>query len=294
MKNKQRKTPHWATAIAVVATVAGVFGAQVALAGIKDTKHNLGTEQTKGVTANEFSGTGEICVFCHTPHAADTATKMPLWNRSASTATFTTYNSLGTLSLDGGTSLSSSSTSMACLSCHDGVTAMNTVINAPGSGKAGNAAWTTGTWTGNFNTDGKMTGLASLGSDTDSLQNDHPVGIQYAGGPKVLNTIPAAPGEYKSEHFRDPDFKTAYSATLSSKQVWWVETGGEGRQKTDLPLYARSDVALKFTDASRDATTSGSQPFVECASCHDPHSSNDTFLRVLNTNSAVCLACHDK
>jgi predicted CXXCH cytochrome family protein len=36
------------------------------------------------------------------------------------------------------------------------------------------------------------------------------------------------------------------------------------------------------------------EPFVECASCHDPHSTNQTFLRIANTGSAVCLACHNK
>jgi predicted CXXCH cytochrome family protein len=34
---------------------------------------------------------------------------------------------------------------------------------------------------------------------------------------------------------------------------------------------------------------------VECASCHDPHlTDNGKFLRADNTNSDLCLACHDK
>jgi predicted CXXCH cytochrome family protein len=37
------------------------------------------------------------------------------------------------------------------------------------------------------------------------------------------------------------------------------------------------------------------QPFVECASCHDPHTdAQPTFLRIANVNSEVCLACHVK
>lgn len=36
------------------------------------------------------------------------------------------------------------------------------------------------------------------------------------------------------------------------------------------------------------------EPFVECASCHDPHTANATFLRIPNSGSAVCLACHVK
>ena len=297
MKKKLTSASHWTTAVAVVATVAAVFGGQAALAGIVDTKHNLGSQQTKA-GANKFSTTGEICVFCHTPHGADTSAKMPLWNRSASTGiTYTTYNSLGTLSLDGGTA-AVGSTSVACLSCHDGVQAMNTVINAPGSGLTGSTAWqagiTAGTgWGGDNQTNGKMTGLAAVATDADSLKNDHPIGIQYAGGPSGA-TIPAAPNDYST--FKDPDFKKANSATLSGQQVWWVETNADDtRQKTDLPLYARpAGTALAFTDTTKNGATTIVQPFVECASCHDPHSSNATFLRVENTNSAVCLACHDK
>jgi predicted CXXCH cytochrome family protein len=44
-----------------------------------------------------------------------------------------------------------------------------------------------------------------------------------------------------------------------------------------------------------EATVAGGyQPFVECASCHDPHTENATFLRISNAGSAVCLACHTK
>lgn len=280
-----------AVALAVAAAL-GVFGASTAFAGIADTKHNLGSNQA-ALNANEFSGTGEICVFCHTPHGADTAAKIPLWNRSASTGiTYTTYNSLGTLSLDGGTA-AVGSTSIACLSCHDGAQAMNTVINAPGSGLTGNAAWVAGLagtgWTGTNQTAGKMTGLAAVAGDGESLKNDHPIGIQYAGGPNA-NGVPAT-GTYPKANFKDIDFKDANSAVLGGSQVWWVETGTTGRQKTDLPLYART-ATVTFTDSSTASIVN--QPFVECASCHDPHSEKATFLRTENTNSAVCLACHDK
>ena len=33
--------------------------------------------------------------------------------------------------------------------------------------------------------------------------------------------------------------------------------------------------------------------YVQCSSCHDPHSrANENFLRISNTNSALCLFCH--
>ncbi|MFQ5537286.1 MAG: cytochrome c3 family protein [Gemmatimonadota bacterium] len=33
---------------------------------------------------------------------------------------------------------------------------------------------------------------------------------------------------------------------------------------------------------------------VQCATCHNPHTKNPTFLRIANTGSALCLTCHNK
>jgi predicted CXXCH cytochrome family protein len=280
-------------AVALVAAATSI----PASAGIAATKHNLGssgaapsnvivtapngTTSTVTITPNQFSGTAEICVFCHTPHGADTSAAVPLWNRTLSAATnYTTYDTLGTSTLDGKVA-PVGSVSIACLSCHDGVTSMSAVINAPGSGLAGDAAWKAGTWTGDNQAGGLMTGVAKLGTD---LTNDHPIGIQYGGGGITL----AAPGHATN----DPDFRaTANMQTANgASRVWWVDTTAPNsslgtRQKTDMMLYTRTV-----------ATAAGvPEPFVECASCHDPHTSdNPTFLRISNAGSAVCLACHIK
>jgi predicted CXXCH cytochrome family protein len=300
---KRGALAHVASVITMALMIGAVFSGQAAAAGISDSKHNLGS----GGPGNKFTtagaGSGEICVFCHTPHGSDTAAKIPLWNRSASTGvTYVTYNSLGTLSLDGGTA-AVGSTSIACLSCHDGAQAMNNVINAPGSGLVGDAAWqagiTTGAgWSGPRQTNGKMTGLAAVANDAESLKNDHPIGIQYAGGPKIAANIPrtlvaGAIPDYEKTNFKDPDFQPAKSAILGGSQVWWVETNADGvRQKTDLPLYARTGT-VTFTDGTT-SNVATAEPFVECASCHDPHSEKATFLRTDNSASKVCLSCHDK
>lgn len=281
---------RWAGGVAIALLALGVFGSAPALAGISTTKHNLGST---GTGVNKFDGTGELCVFCHTPHGADTSASVPLWNRVlANPTTYTTYNSLGTSSLDGATA-PVGSVSLACLSCHDGTQAMNVMINQPGSGgfnAAGGAL--AGTWTGLNQTAGVIAAgiITNLGVD---LRNDHPVGIQYAGGPKAA-TVPAAGTAYGSTLFRDADFNAASSNTLNGNAVWWVDTatGTAGaREKTDMQLYTRTDVVA----LGGAGTLSGAQPFVECASCHDPHTDvNPTFLRISNTGSAVCLACHIK
>jgi predicted CXXCH cytochrome family protein len=257
-----------------------------AVAGIASTKHNLGTTGLPPVTVggvtttpNQFSGTAEICVFCHTPHGADTTAVVPLWNRSLNATGYTTYDTLGTSTLDGVVA-PVGSVSIACLSCHDGVTSMSAVINAPGSGLAGDSAWTGGNWTGDHQTAGVMNGVAALGKD---LTNDHPIGIQYGGGGITLASPSAAT--------KDSDFRATASMPSGvggTSRVWWVDTapGTTGtRQKTDMMLYTRTVATAANTP----------EPFVECASCHDPHTSdNPTFLRISNSGSAVCLACHIK
>lgn len=264
-------------AAGLAVAIFGIATSLPASAQISSTKHNLGTG---GTGVNKFSGTAEICVFCHTPHGADTSAAVPLWNRTLpSPASFTTYDSLGTSSLDGKTA-SVGSVSIACLSCHDGVTSMSTVINAPGSGTTGDAAWQAGTWTGANQTLGKIAAglITNIGTD---LRNDHPVGIQYGGGGITLSAPAAAT--------RDADFKPTTSSVLGSSRVWWVDTEAAPngtRQKTDMALYTRP--AGSYTGQTE------SEPFVECASCHDPHTTNSTFLRVANAGSAVCLACHVK
>ena len=264
-------------AAGLAVAIFGIATSLPASAQISSTKHNLGTG---GTGVNKFSGTAEICVFCHTPHGADTSAAVPLWNRTLpSPASFTTYDSLGTSSLDGKTA-SVGSVSIACLSCHDGVTSMSTVINAPGSGTTGDAAWQAGTWSGANQTLGKIAAglITNIGTD---LRNDHPVGIQYGGGGITLS----APGAAT----RDADFKATTSSVLGSSRVWWVDTEvapNGTRQKTDMALYTRP--AGSYTGQTE------SEPFVECASCHDPHTTNSTFLRVSNAGSAVCLACHVK
>ena len=157
------------------------------------------------------------------------------------------------------------------------------VINASGSGTTGDAAWQAGTWTGANQTDGKISAglITNIGTD---LKNDHPIGIQYGGG-GISDGSPTA-------STRDPDFKAPANAVIGNGRVWWVDTeaaANNTRQKTDMLLYTRGGSA---GPGYTGQTTP--EPFVECASCHDPHTENSTFLRISNAGSAVCLACHIK
>ncbi|VAX15489.1 Cytochrome c family protein [hydrothermal vent metagenome] len=266
----------------VVAVAALAFVSGPAWAGIALTKHNLGSSSTAG--NNQTADTGYICVFCHTPHGSDTSAPVPLWNRvlGSQGAAYNTYASLGTSTLDS-KQAAIGSVSLACLSCHDGTQAMDVMINAPGSGGYNATGTDAGfNWTGSsVNAGGTITaGVTLIGTD---LRNDHPIGTQYAGGGYTSSTPAPSSGN-------DPDFNAAKNTTIGSTLVWWVDTSTgttNTREKTDMILYSRPS-----TDFAGGGTT---EPSVECASCHDPHTSaNPTFLRTSNVGSAVCLACHNK
>jgi len=250
-------------------------------AGIFNTKHNLGATGINA--ASNISGTREICVFCHTPHGGNGEAAVPLWNRYLQPGGFQTYDQMGTTTLDANVE-PIGSVSLACLSCHDGTQAMDALLNEPGSGRD-HPGFSSGQWSGQAagGVQGRMGStdvVTNLGKD---LTNDHPIGIQFAGGGySIVN--PEGPG-------KDPDFNLAESQNMGVSRVWWVNTnvpGGTTKfERTDMKLYTRI--------ATNGAYAGQPQPFVECASCHDPHVDyNPTFLRIDPAGSAVCLTCHVK
>ena len=266
--------------------VVGVTASSTALAGISGSKHDL---DSAGTVAN-----GEICVFCHTPHGADTGASAPLWNKALPTTTYQRYSSLGTATLDGA-EVTVGSVSLACLSCHDGTQAMDVVINQPGRGGYNSAGARISGGTIN-----EITGSGPIPNLTSDLRDDHPISIQYAGGACQGTSADCIPSSATSG---DKDFVDAQFELINGNPQWWVDTdqyslqqdgnnlqtgAANIREKTDMILYTRDFSAT---------TTADLGPSVECASCHDPH--EDTlrpvqFMRISNANSGVCLACHIK
>ena len=294
MRRSSGKRITWLAGLNLAAMFLILLDIGSAHAGISSTKHNLGTT---GTQANHLTaGTGEVCVFCHTPHGSDTSAPAPLWNKTLPAgASFTTYATLGTTSLEAAQA-TIGSVSLACLSCHDGTQAMDNMINAPGSGgyNVGGAVPAGNTWTsgaGATQTNGTLNAgvVANIGKD---LRNDHPVSIQYCGGGIDATGVTATVSTKPASTCNDKDFLDAKAVLINTTPVFWVDTTAPGsvankRDKTDMILYTRA--------AGDFGSGSLAQPSVECASCHDPHTgANPTFLRVANTGSAVCLACHNK
>ena len=290
--------------LATVVLGAALVFAGTASAGITNTKHFLGNggPGPNNVAAGD---TGEICIFCHTPHGGDTGAAVPLWNKVLSTATYQTYDDLGTSTLDAGITTIGSVT-IACLTCHDGTQALDNIINDSGSGgylaTGGGINGLAYTWTSTDNSldaNGRFQNSVDDGGDNifeigTDLRNDHPVSVQYGGG-GVSSTATAGPT--RDTDFTVPDYNGVGGNT------WWIDnTTMEGNGSTanqldkwDFKLYTRTD-----TGGGRFAGTP--EPFVECGSCHDPHLETTTFLRIdpavnggaSNNGSRVCLTCHAK
>jgi hypothetical protein len=266
--------------------------------GVVESRHNLGAfgsyTNTRDNNGNQ-TGTTQICVFCHTPHHANTDAR-PLWNRNMPNSS--SYVGYGTTIA--GTNVAkpkAGSASLACLSCHDGVTTFDNLVNAPGRGTAMPAtAWTFFTAGSPIVSNMSFSSRVNLGTD---LTNDHPVNVPYSGGTKAslrpsnttIGTIDLSTGLKNT---------TAYFGWMQENK--WAISG-----------FISSSATIG--DLLRSDNTTGNN--VECSSCHDPHFSNKSyveytrdsnnnftglnvgdgvFLRRVggNTGSGVCRTCHDK
>jgi len=126
---------------------------------ILGSNHDLSSTNTDPAAGLTLEG---ICIYCHSPHNALTGMAAPLWNRTTYTATYTMYSSD---TLDMTIQSAPDAYSAACLSCHDGVQALDSLINTP-------YMYATAQ-TGNF---------ISWGEVGTDLSNDHPISVVYSVG----------------------------------------------------------------------------------------------------------------
>lgn len=133
-----------------------LLSSSTAFAALVGSSHDLATVAENGSNT-------EVCVYCHTPHGADTSvTRAPLWNRSTNNATGSVYVGLDLQATMTLTSVNQTDAPL-CLSCHDG-TIDETLQNEPN-------AFTTDVTGYTFSST-----AANLGTD---MSNDHPVGFDY-------------------------------------------------------------------------------------------------------------------
>lgn len=138
-------------------------------------KHDLSATNYYG----SYPGaTTEICIFCHTPHGANTSVGT-LWNRTIQdTTSFVLYGEISGVP---------NSPSLVCLSCHDGISANDDmsavdaqeshyVINSPGPGHGVDPV-TPNCYACHFSGEMYPGAEWTIGPD---LTDDHPVSISYA------------------------------------------------------------------------------------------------------------------
>ncbi|WP_448191381.1 hypothetical protein [Azospirillum sp. sgz301742] len=267
-----------ALAVALLAAAGAVLPsdvqAQTTQSNIRQTKHNL-SKNAPAANTVKSTDVDQVCVFCHTPHAAtQDNTKSPvgpLWNRKLSTATYTTYASKSLDSLpSGAVGLDQpGGSSKLCLSCHDGTVAISKI------GVLNGKTNPTVTMTGTAPDDGIPTGEGAttgftrrLGID---LSNDHPISFTYD------DALAAKDGE-----LRKPTLSGGTPRLIDSRAIGYRPT---------LPLENGQ---------------------MQCTTCHDPHlydpaDANRKFLRLNRlqknngptttfnaANDLICLACHTK
>ncbi len=306
----KRKVSKIITAVLVGVSVL-TLSSVIALGGVVGSLHDLSFDGQK----NSYD-TVEVCVFCHTPHGANTNVgplsyiqnsggeggnlntitsignsltggggSMLLWNRQLSNATnYVLYTSPTYQAGSGEVRMYS----LLCLSCHDGVGALNSLVTKPLDAEEAGGPTLDPMGTTTVTTIGSQAYGAAVinpdigdrynysgGNDNQKvdLSNDHPISIDFTA------TMTAKyPGEFHS----------AAGGCASGAKFCYFNSPND----TSLPEGV--GIRLFYSPAGGEGTS------LECETCHDVHNQGDKtvgtfpFLVTSNNDSALCTACHIK
>ena len=250
-----RKSP--ATLLLVLA-LAVLAAASVLGQGIKGSKHDMSASSSSSIKSQPVAsgGTEEVCVFCHTPHGSDRTSVAPLWNRTSPAGTYTLYTSdyLGAAGL--------------------GYLAASPPVQPNASSKLCMSCH-----------DGTIA-LGSVFNLPGSGGYTAPPGPPGTGIPMQQAGVPIAGGKMPA----------AASGSLGTDLSNDHPVGFLYNSSKDPELVARSwpwNTAVKLSpDAGAAGVSTGT---VECSTCHNAHDNQyKKFLRMSNTNAALCTFCHSK
>ena len=289
------------------ATGVNDYGNKASAGGIGSSRHNLGSMGRVLISTN----TTEVCVFCHTPHHTNQsgpggAPVAPLWNKGTYTGTYTAYGATiaGTTIANGDVG----STTLACLSCHDGVTTWDNLVNAPGKG---------GVTAGGTNHDWKWRmPYSTSGTSTKADGKDNFAEVSTApgnncgchgdeGGTKLGDTASGSAPFGMTQNVLRLNIGTNLSNDHPVSVVYNGTVAGLRPSTTVLSsIDLTSDLAASATTAFdanlmqnrwavngfitdgasiADLLRGNSRNRVECSSCHDPHFRNLSWDEVENT-----------
>lgn len=249
---------------------------------IINTVHNLSVTGPGDVRATLES---EICIFCHTPH--NSLPSSPLWNKDDPGYTYTLYHSSTAEAATG----QPDGASILCLSCHDGTTALGSVLSR----------------SGDIGFDGGVTTIpdGSTNISTD-LADDHPVSFDYTTG------LAAGDGQLKDPTAIVPP------VALHNGRMQCTSCHDPHRNLTnDFLLLTNQNSELCFSCHNRNFWTfsthststatwngNGNDPWPHtdfltvaenaCENCHSPHNAGNP-QRLMNTLAEEnnCLYCHN-
>lgn len=266
-----------------------VLGLFILLAGfeggaqsIVNSVHNLSVSGPGEVKALSES---EICIFCHTPH--NSLPSSPLWNRDDLGYTYTLYHSSTAEAVPG----QPDGASILCLSCHDGTTALGSVIS-----RMSDIDFTGGITS-------IPPGPANMSTD---LADDHPVSFDYT------TALAAADGQLK-----DPGSIVPPVALMQGRMQCTSCHDPHRNLTRDFLVQTNRFSELCFSCHERDYWSfsshsssnagwngNGSDPWPHtdyvtvaenaCENCHKPHSAGNN-RRLMNylAEENNCLPCHN-
>ena len=150
----------------IMAVLAVLVATPAMSISVVNSKHDM----IYGGFATGGGGNTEVCIFCHTPHAADgTVTQVPLWNNTEVANVGALYSNTLTMNFTPTALLADATDARMCLACHELGLSANSLVNEPNSGT--------------ITTPGVnlMSGDALLSTD---LSNDHPIGMDLTANPE--------------------------------------------------------------------------------------------------------------
>jgi len=252
------------------------------VADVRGTKHNFsatpdgtatpsgGRVPVRNIKANTET---QVCVFCHTPHNAESGAlgsgantySAPLWNRKLSQETYQAYDSSSMNASSVELSAGPGGGSKLCLSCHDGTMGVDKVgvlngVKNPVITMAGGA------------TNVKMPGDPTTGYTRNlgvELKADHPISFTYD------TALANADGE-----LRVPD------GVIVGNRV-----GGTTPPKLPLDKGQMQCTTCHDPHLRDNATGNGNAKFLRLNRFQVAQPAGGAFN---TTNDIVCLACHDK
>jgi len=251
---------------------------------VADTVHNL---SVSGPGLIKSQTEDRICIYCHTPHSS--TADAPLWNRLSPGGVITNYQSSTSDASPGQVSTSS----LNCLSCHDGTIALGDMANSR-VGIVDNLGTT------------KLANRASLGTD---LSDDHPVSIIYDAGlstadpdlvhPASVN-LPLPDGELHCTSCHDSHDNTIppflHKSTINGELCITCHVSSGLNWDWSSSSHATSIATPQGTDPWSERKPEWKGQTVAdnaCMNCHTPHNATTAARLVKDQEEQTCYRCHD-